>query len=184
MPTSTATATVTPSPSPTTTSTPTVTPTITQTPTETLSPIAEYSTFWTIERVMLWEPYVVMIIEEYEYDLDPALVLSVMAAESGGDQSVVSYAGACGLMQVIPKSWYDINPCGGPWGNMVLGMRILLGARGMAIDRDLPFEYGLAFYNCSEKGVMNDGCGSQGGLNYAEKVLTFWLPRIISRMEN
>ena len=170
-------------PTPTASPAPTSTPTATQTPTPDPNDVVYWTTKWSVERVMLWEPYAKMIIEQYEYDLDLVLVLSVMAAESGGDPTVVSYAGAVGLMQIIPKPHlYNIDPAGGSWSNMVLGMRILQGAIGMAEDRDLPFEFAIAFYNCSEKGVMTDKCGSQGGLNYADQVLHHWLPLFEERL--
>jgi hypothetical protein len=37
-------------------------------------------------------------------------------------------------------------------------------------------EKGLAHYNCSEESVENDECGDHGGMNYAQKVLCYWLP--------
>jgi hypothetical protein len=124
--------------------------------------------------------------EMYEYDLDPILVLSVIAAESGGDPSVVSYAGACGPMQVMWKPWYGYSEsaiCNSSWANLIVGMRILLSAIDIADDRGLPFEYALAFYNCSEESVMNNRCGAKGGLFYADDVLEFWYPRIQAKLE-
>lgn len=166
----------TPTASPAPTSTPTPPPT--QTPTPDPNDVEYWTALWTVEQVMLWEPYAKMIIEQYEYNLDLALVLSIIAAESGGDQSVVSYAGAVGLMQVIDRPWYDINPAGGPWGNMVLGMRIL----EWAIDNH-GLEMGLAAYNCSLEGIANNACGPTGGVYYSEKVREFWLPLFIEALE-
>ena len=42
-------------------------------------------------------------------DITVGLVLSIMANESNGDMSLVSPMGACGLMQVIPKTWFPEN---------------------------------------------------------------------------
>lgn len=42
--------------------------------------------------------------------LDPYLVTSVIHAESGFDQNIVSKAGAVGLMQVMPETANDIMP--------------------------------------------------------------------------
>lgn len=39
-----------------------------------------------------------------EYDVDPALVAAVAAAESGGNQSTMSPAGAVGVMQLMPDT--------------------------------------------------------------------------------
>ncbi len=39
-----------------------------------------------------------------KYDVDPKLVSAVAEAESGGDQSAVSHAGAVGVMQLMPDT--------------------------------------------------------------------------------
>jgi hypothetical protein len=173
--TSTPTVTVTVTSTPTSTSTPTPSPTPTNTPTPTLDPVIEISSRYKVERSLLYLPSIEQL---NEYDLDPILVVSVIAAESGGDYELVSYAGACGPMQVIPKSWYPYSPeaiCESSWANLIMGMRILRGAIDIA-DGDL--RYGLAYYNCSEESVHNDRCGEKGGLHYADDVLDFWYPRV------
>lgn len=164
------------SPTPTVTPTPTTTPT----PTPTLDPVTEITAGYKVERSLIYLPTIILL---NEYDLDPLLVVAVIAAESGGAPYLVSSAGACGPMQVIPKPWFPYSKkaiCGNSWVNLIMGMRILRGAMGMAEDRGLGIEYALAFYNCSEASVMTDRCGSRGGLNYADEVLNFWLPRVVS----
>jgi len=46
------------------------------------------------------------IAEKYsnQFDVEPALVMAVIRAESSGDPSAVSHAGAIGLMQVMPDT--------------------------------------------------------------------------------
>lgn len=45
-----------------------------------------------------------------EHDLDPALVASVVEAESSFRPEAVSPAGARGLMQIRPATWREMNP--------------------------------------------------------------------------
>jgi len=45
-----------------------------------------------------------------EYDLDPALVASVISAESSFRPEIVSRAGARGLMQILPATWRGLCP--------------------------------------------------------------------------
>lgn len=175
-----------PSPTPTATPSPTASPTVTPTPTPTTDPVIEISAGYKVERVLLYLPSVLQIKELEGLEVDTILVLAVMAAESGGDYELVSYAGACGPMQVIPKPWYPFSAnaiCSSTWANLIMGMRILIGAIDMADKRGLDLNYALAFYNCSEESVMNDLCGEKGGLNYAEDVLNFWYPLIRSKLE-
>ena len=166
--------------------TPTPVPTATPTPTPTTDPVIEITAGYKVEAVVIWLREVERINEWEDLGHDPALVLAVMAAESGGDHSVVSYAGACGLMQVIPRHYHELSAkdiCSSRTGNIYMGMYILRWALDFAEEEGLPLEYGVAFYNCSVEGVMNDRCGSQGGLHYAESVLNFWYPRIVLALE-
>jgi len=176
-------ATSTPTVAPTRTPTPTNTPLPTVTPTPTLGRVAHVTTENTIDMVMPWGYYV----EQMEtYDLETALILSVMAAESAGNPSLVSHAGACGLMQVIWKPWLGVSKgtlCSNSLKNIEIGIRILKGAIDIANERDEDLRYALAYYNCSLENVHADRCGTHGGLNYADKVLNFWLPRIRARIE-
>lgn len=183
--TSTPTITVTVTSTPTSTSTPPPTPTIEPTPT--LDPVIEISARYKLERSLIYLEAIRYFNEEYNYGLDPYLVVAVIAAESGGDYEVVSYAGACGPMQVIWKTWFGVSRsalCESTWTNVRIGMSILRGAINIA-EGDV--RYGLAYYNCSEESVHNDRCGSNGGLHYADSVLDFWYPRValtLSEMED
>jgi len=193
IPTPTPTATVTVAPTITPTATPTTAPTAT--PTAMPTPTTEYEKFddgveFTAHRKVVRCSYYLGIVHswlnlrprEFDNELDPILVLAVGAAETGCDPTLVSSAGAIGIMQVIPKPWtagssllYE------PRVNIYWGMYILDAAINNA-DKDL--RYGLAYYNCSEKSVHADRCGSQGGLNYADKVLNFWYPRVEEHVRN
>lgn len=173
--------TLTPSPPPAATPT----PTSTVVPTPTLDPVTRITTEHIINHVMPWG----VVVQSYRQDSDPeiALILSVMAAESMGDSSVVSYAGACGLMQVIWKPWFGVSKpalCNDNHTNIMVGIRILRGALGLATDKGLEERYGIAYYNCSIEGVHTDMCGSKGGLHYADRVLDFWLPRVQERIDS
>ena len=184
------TATVTPSPvifpTPTATRTPEPTPTITQTPTPTLDAVSAITTAYIIDNVVIWLPEIERIIEWEELELDPILVLSVIAAESGGNWNLRSYANACGLMQVIVQPWYVLGEsqiCNSNVGNLYMGMYILRWSLDLAEKKGLPLEYGVAFYNCSYDGVMTDMCGTKGGLHYSDNVLSFWYPRFVLALE-
>ena len=171
----------TPPPSPTPTQVPTATPT----PTSTLDPVTEITANHTVNRVLPWLGEIERINENEGLGLDPVLVLAVMAAESAGDQSAVSYAGACGLLQVIPKTYHELSKsqiCGSPTGNIYQGMYILRWALDAAEKKGYDIYFGVAAFNCSWEGILNDKCGFQGGLNYSENVLEFWLPRIRERV--
>ncbi len=185
-PTTTATAipALTPTPSPT--ETPDPTPTITQTPTPTLDAVSAITTAHVIDRTIIWLNEINRINEWEELELDPVLVLSIIAAESGGDWTLRSYANACGLMQVIVQPWYELGAaqiCGSNVGNLYMGMHILRWSLDLAEREGLPLEYGTAFYNCSFDGVMTDMCGTKGGLNYSDNVLQFWYPRFVLALE-
>ena len=184
------TATVTPSlansPTPTATRTPEPTPTTTATPTLTLSPVVQITTAYTIDRVIIWIGEIERINEWESLELDPVLVLSIIAAESGGDWTLRSHANACGLMQVIVQPWYVLGEsqiCGSNVGNLYMGLYILRWSLDLAEREGLPLEYAIAFYNCSYDGVMNDKCGTKGGLHYSDTVLNFWYPRFVLALE-
>ena len=171
---------------PSPTETPAPTPTITQTPTPTLDAVSAITTAHIIENVVIWLPEIERIIDWEELELDPILMLSIIAAESGGDWTLVSYAGACGLAQVIPQPWYVLGEsqiCNSNVGNLYMGMYILRWSLDLAEKEGLPLEYGVAFYNCSYDGVMTDMCGTKGGLHYSDNVLNFWYPRFVLALE-
>ena len=158
-PTQTATASPMPTNSPTPTETPAPTPTITQTPTPTLDAVSAITTAHIINNVLIWKNEIERINEWEELDLETALVLSVIAAETGGNWRIISYAGACGLMQVIVQPWHELGAaqiCGSNVGNLYMGMHILRWSLDLAEREGLPLEYGVAFYNFSYYGVMTD----------------------------
>ena len=177
------------SPTPTATRTPAPTPTITQTPTPTLDPVIDLTAGYSVDKVLIWYEEIKRIIEWEDLNLDPVLVMAIMAAESGGDQDTVSNDGhsSCGLMQVIPQPWYELSAaaiCGSAVGNMYQGMYVLRWSLDLAERNGLPLEYGVAFFNCSYDGVMNDRCGTKGGLYYADNVFQFWYPRFVLALED
>lgn len=117
-----------------------------------------------------------------DFNLDPALVMAVMAQEShcapgAHDPSGV---GSVGLMQVIPRSWTTTaGALEDPATNIYWGMRILwLTMNDEKHNPGHSVRLALAAYNCGWQGVEADRCGSTGGLHYAERVLTFWYPRV------
>ena len=186
-PTATATATVTPSPSSTPSPTPTKTTTPSPTPQITPTPDGvEVTAMMTANRCLYYKRIVVywMEMEKAERDDfhnltmdDVPLVLAVMAMESACLDNVTD-GQSLGLMQVIPRPWYPGTNNNGM--NVYWGMYILDRSIDLA-EGDV--RYALAYYNCGVPKVEADACGSRGGLNYAEKVLSFWYPRIILVME-
>ena len=175
-----------PSPTITFTPTPTETPIQTLTQTPTVSAGVEYSAGIYSERIVRWTEAVELFLPDFAIPQDTVLILSMMAAESHGEPYVISPAGACGLMQVIWKPWYAISKtalCDSPFANIREGLRIFGYAVQRAELRGEDLTYALAYYNCSEEKVLEDGCGSRGGLNYANEVLHFWYPRIAEAME-
>lgn len=100
-------------------------------------------------------------------DLEPDLVLAVIAIESSFDRFAISVAGAQGLMQVMPF-WKD--ELGRPLDNL------------MNIDTNI--RYGckiLQYYLQKSRGRLSDALarynGSFGSTSYPEKVLVNWQER-------
>lgn len=181
-----------PTETPNPTSTPTeIPPTATTVPTPTRTPAPpgiEITAQQKIKRVMFYrgiiESWITLEPKEYHNitleDVD--LILAIMVAESGGDKDIVSSAGAVGLMQVIPRPFTAVRSrLFEPRVNIYWGIYIYDRAINNA---DGDKRLALAYYNCGEKGVHENRCGSSGGLTYADKVLTFWLPRVQEAMEN
>ena len=136
-------------------------------------PDDEYLPNWLVPNVTRWLPLVERWHPDFP-DLDPALVLAVMAQESQGFPQLVSTDGhgSLGLMQVIPRIWTGTEKqLREPPYNIYVGMKIL----NFAVH-EWGTRLGLAHYNCSEEGVANDACGTKGGLNYADRILDYWLP--------
>jgi len=96
--------------------------------------------------------------------LQPEIVLAVIEIESGFNRYAVSYAGAQGMMQVMP---FWKNELGRSDDNL--------------IQTDVNLRYGctiLKFYLDKEEGRLADALarynGSYGSYKYSEKVLDAW----------
>jgi hypothetical protein len=178
------------SPTPTRTRTPEPTPTEIPTPTATLtfpeiyaSEAVEITANIVVNRCLFYVNTTLGWLEREDSNYhiltvdDLPLILAVMANESACDPSVVSSAGAIGVMQVIPKPYYgtclDQTPCCIYWGIWILDRAIEMHG----------LEKGLAAYNCSLEGIANDACGPTGGVHYSEEVRTFWYPRFVLALE-
>lgn len=138
-----------------------------------LPPDDEYLPNWLVPNVSRWLPLVHRWSPDFP-NLEPALVLAVIAQESQGFHLSESTDGhnSIGLMQVIPRVWTGTqNQLREPPYNIYIGMKILDFSRAKWGTR-----LGLAHYNCSENGVEHDKCGNNGGVHYAERVLSYWLP--------
>jgi soluble lytic murein transglycosylase-like protein len=97
-----------------------------------------------------------------EFDLEPALLKAVMAAESGFNPNAVSPKGAVGLMQVMPATAqrYGLQPdkkksvaqkLADPWTNIRLGARYLRDLHRMFPAKP---HLVLASYNAGEGAVQ------------------------------
>ncbi|MCK4607085.1 MAG: transglycosylase SLT domain-containing protein [candidate division Zixibacteria bacterium] len=104
--------------------------------------------------------------------LDPALILSVIKAESNGDPRVVSRAGAKGLMQLVDSTAadYRVERVFDPRENIMAGSKYLRDL----IDRFGDLRLALAAYNAGPTNVTR----YQGippfneTRNYVDKVMT------------
>lgn len=54
-----------------------------------------------------FEPVIAEAAEKYQ--VDPALIRSIISVESGGNPQAVSRAGASGLMQLMPGTWTELG---------------------------------------------------------------------------
>ncbi|HOP06915.1 MAG TPA: transglycosylase SLT domain-containing protein [candidate division Zixibacteria bacterium] len=107
-----------------------------------------------------------------ENEIDPALITAVIKAESNGDASAVSKAGAKGLMQLVDSTAtdMDVTEVFDPKENIAGGSRYLK----KMIDRFGDTEQALAAYNAGPENVKK-----YGGVppyretqEYVEKVMT------------
>ncbi len=87
-----------------------------------------------------------------KYSLDPALIISVIKAESGGDYLAESPAGAKGLMQLIDSTAAEMNveDVFNPADNIDGGSRYLKSM----LDRFKSVKLALAAYNAGPGNVM------------------------------
>ncbi len=89
------------------------------------------------------------------HSLDPALIMAVIKAESAFDARAVSWAGAQGLMQLMPGTARDmgcVNPFD-PEDNVMGGSRYLR----LMLDRFGDVSLALAAYNCGPERVAREG---------------------------
>jgi hypothetical protein len=100
-----------------------------------------------------------------EVQLDPLLILAVIAIESRFNPFAESFMGAKGLMQIIPTFHMDkLAPIGGEETVLHAVANIFVGSRILSeyISRNGSLEAGLQFYN---------GAAWDGTARYAQKVL-------------
>jgi soluble lytic murein transglycosylase-like protein len=91
-----------------------------------------------------------------EYRVDPALIRSVMRAESGFDPSAVSRAGAMGLMQLMPEvaHAFGVEHPFDPRENIMAGARLL---RELLDQHHGDLALVLASYNAGPTAVADWG---------------------------
>jgi soluble lytic murein transglycosylase-like protein len=120
---------------------------------------------------------VVEIWEEDFPDIDPDVVLAMMAQESHCDKKATDGV-SIGLMQIIPRYWtlkekYLWDP---KW-NIWQGMQMLNS--NLHNEKENPtgsLRRALAAYNCGWTSLNKGECLSFGGYAYADRVLEHWLP--------
>lgn len=119
--------------------------------------------FFTLPRILADEMYPLVytdLIQKYcvePYDLDPALVSSVIKKESGGNMNAVSPVGATGLMQIMPATARGIASRMGlssynlknSEDAIKMGCYYLAGLMGRYANypKDQQIKYALAAYN-------------------------------------
>jgi len=138
------------------------------------------------DPVMVTARATVRICEQYrpiveswlpEFDLDPDLVLAVMAKESGCAPNAtdgLSY----GLMQIVPRPWtlsetYLKQPKWNIWQGMWF-----LDTIYNSEQNDGTWHRALAAYNCGWTSLDAGKCIPVGGPRYADSILGFWLPLV------
>ena len=113
---------------------------------------------WLIIRVL---PFT-RLVYRAEPEIDPAIVLSVIAVESMGNVDMVGAHGEIGPMQVMPRSWTGtVQQLQDELYNIRTGVNIL----EQNIE-DYGLEDGLAYYNCGPRS-LESACGD----GYAELVM-------------
>jgi len=131
-----------------------------------------------IERVeRMWQP---IIIEQFAShgqwgNMSVPLIEAVIAEESYGIQQIESYAGAIGLMQIVPEEWHppEDQLRSSPVINISTGMGIL--SQTIRENNGNVFR-ALALYNCGKYRLAANECGERGGYAYALKVLAVNCP--------
>ncbi len=132
-----------------------------------------------IERIeRMWQ---LIIIEQFANhgewgNLSVPLIEAVIAEESYGIQKIESYAGAIGLMQIVPESWHPDEELlrSSPEINIQTGMGMLSQT---IRENDGNVFRALALYNCGKYRLAANECGESGGYAYALKVLAVNCPQ-------
>lgn len=110
-----------------------------------------------------------------EVSVDPALIKSVMQAESGFDPDAVSHKGASGLMQLMPATAtrYGVTQIFNPQQNVLAGSRYLEDLLGQFNGNT---RLALAGYNAGENAVLKYGGipPYSETLHYVEKVMDLY----------
>ncbi len=130
---------------------------------------------WMVWNVMRWKPLVERWHNEFP-NVPEILVYAVIAKESQGFPYVVSGDGhgSVGLMQIIPRTWTSTEKkLKDPNINIYVGTWMLSNILER-LEGDMRLA--LAVYNCGDKGVENDTCGTHGGYAYADDVLETYYP--------
>ena len=90
------------------------------------------------------------------YNLDPALIAAIIKSESAFDANAVSWAGAQGLMQLMPKTAREVG-CHDPFdpeSNIMGGSRYI---RWMLDRFNGNLDLAIAAYNCGPTRVAREG---------------------------
>lgn len=136
-----------------------------------------------IERVeRMWQP---IIIDQFAShgewgNMSVPLIEAVIAEESYGIQRIESYAGAIGLMQIVPEEWHPDEGLlrSSPEINIQTGMGML--SQTIRENNGNVFR-ALALYNCGKYRLADNECGESGGYAYALKVLAVICPQFANR---
>jgi soluble lytic murein transglycosylase-like protein len=130
---------------------------------------------WMIYNTRMWKSLVDRWHDEFP-NVPKALVYSIIAKESQGFPYLVSEDGhgSVGLMQIIPRSWTNTErKLKNPNINIYVGTWMLSNI----LERSNgDMRYTLAVYNCGDKGVKENKCGTRGGYVYADDVLETYYP--------
>lgn len=109
-----------------------------------------------------------------EYTMHPDLIRAVVRVESSNNQFALSGVGACGLMQVMPNTFYSLRG-GNPFAlksNLSAGTNYL---RQLYRQFDGNVELALAAYNIGPGMVARLGAVPPGGVRrYVDKVMWWY----------
>ena len=147
------------------------------------------------EQMDQWDDLVIEMANKY--GMDPALIKSIIYQESGGDPNATSYAGAMGLMQLMPGTaqevaaqlgWSSYDPYD-PRQSVEMGtyyLSNLISTYGLeGPTAEATYANGLAAYNWGIGNYLNSGqrgnveAGNYSGLpgetqNYVSNILSMY----------